>query len=287
MSEHSTSTPFIKGSTQDQYGQIPLKSWTGKVVSFDSQKDQLESGWGWRYKVRIMGDNSDNDTVEEDDLSYAFCLLPTTAGSGGAYKLRSVRISQGDMVYGVYGGDSPRLILGVFPRTSKTSLSGGKFGTLSGFYGSLKNTGIISGEFNEQIGPQTPGLPNEINKSNRAISQREVQSIGVDPENPGPETNMSKKLTPPTTNETKVYEGNIDDNGRREPLGKKQFEYIIKNLSQDNLKEVIEQAELQKFVEPDVAKEMIKLIATGRGDEIYDLYNIGATPINENPGGSP
>ena len=42
MSEHSTSTPFIKGSTQDQYGQIPLKSWTGKVVSFDSQKDQLE-----------------------------------------------------------------------------------------------------------------------------------------------------------------------------------------------------------------------------------------------------
>ena len=44
-------------------------------------------------------------------------------------------------------------------------------------------------------------------------------------------------------------------------------------------------AELQKFVEPDVAKDMIKLIATGRGDEIYDLYNIGATPINENPGG--
>ena len=38
-----------------------------------------------------------------------------------------------------------------------------------------------------------------------------------------------------------MYEGNIDENGRRESLGKKQFEYIIKNLSQDNLKEVIEQ----------------------------------------------
>ena len=66
-----------------------------------------------------------------------------------------------------------------------------------------------------------------------------------------------------------------------------EFEYIIKNLSQVNLEEVIEQAELQKFVEPDVAKNMIKLIATGRGDEIYDLYNIGATPITVNPGGSP
>ena len=287
MSEHPSSSPFINSANKQMYGKMPLQSWVGKVVSYDAQKDQIDDGWGWRYKVRILGDNSDVDQVKDDGLSYAICLLPTTAGSGGAYKLRSVRISQGDMVYGVYGGDGPRLILGVFPRTSKTSLSGGKFGTLSGFYGSLKNTGIISGEFNEQIGPQTPGLPNEINKSNRAISQREVQSIGVDPENPGPETNMSEKLTPPTTNETKVYEGNIDDNGKREPLGKKQFEYIIKNLSQDNLQEVIEQAELQKFVEPEVAKNMIKLIATGRGDEIYDLYNIGATPISENPGGIP
>ena len=84
---------------------IHLKSWTGKVVCFDSQKDQIDEGWGWRYKVRIMGDNSDNDTVDDGELSYAICLLPTTAGSGGAYKLRSVRISQGDMVYGVYGGD--------------------------------------------------------------------------------------------------------------------------------------------------------------------------------------
>ncbi len=28
--------------------------WIGKVVSFDSQADQVTGqGWGWRYKVRI------------------------------------------------------------------------------------------------------------------------------------------------------------------------------------------------------------------------------------------
>ena len=51
-----------------------------------------------------MGDNSNIDNVTDDQLSYAYSLLPTTAGSGGAYKLRSVRISQGDTVYGVRGG---------------------------------------------------------------------------------------------------------------------------------------------------------------------------------------
>ena len=71
------------------------------------------------------------------------------------YKLRSVRISQGDMVYGIYGGDGPRMIL-VFFLEQKDNYYLVKFKTLSGFYGSLKNTGILDGEFNEQLGPKTP-----------------------------------------------------------------------------------------------------------------------------------
>ena len=181
MSEPENSTPFSKESSQDQYGKKPLESWTGKVVGFDSQKDQIENGWGWRYKVRIMGDNSDVDNVTDDQLSYAYSLLPTTAGSGGAYKLRSVRISQGDTVFGFRGGGGPTMIIGVLPRTRSTTLSDAPFGTKSGFYGDLEDNGIISGEFNEQVGPATPGGVPLINKSNRENPKDKVSEIGYDP----------------------------------------------------------------------------------------------------------
>ena len=181
MSEHSQKTPFIKASSQDQYGKIPLKSWVGKVVAYDKQKDQIEDGWGWRYKVRILGDDSNSQNVADEELSYAICLLPTTAGSGAAYKLRSVRISQGDMVYGIYGGDGPRMILGVFPRTRQSTVSSGIFGTLSGFTGSLEDTEILDGEYNEQVGPATPGAtaldPKEWTKATATNPSEKVKEI--------------------------------------------------------------------------------------------------------------
>ena len=71
MSEHPSSSPFINSANSQMYGKMPLQSWVGKVVSFDAQKDQIEDGWGWRYKVRILGDNSDVDRVKDDGLSYA------------------------------------------------------------------------------------------------------------------------------------------------------------------------------------------------------------------------
>ena len=193
MSEPVNSTPFIKASSQDQYGKKPLESWTGKVVGFESQKDQIENGWGWRYKVRIMGDNSDVDNVTDDQLSYAYSSLPTTAGSGGAYKLRSVRISQGDTVFGFRGGGGPTMIIGVLPRTRSTTLSDAPFGTKSGFYGDLEDNGIISGEFNEQVGPATPGGVPLINKSNRNNPKEKVSEIGYDPNDPEIITDTQEK----------------------------------------------------------------------------------------------
>ena len=193
MTEPVNSTPFIKASIQDQYGKKPPELWIGKVVGFDSQKDQIENGWGWRYKVRIMGDNSDVDNVTDDQLSYAYSSLPTTAGSGGAYKLRSVRISQGDTVHGIRGHGGPLTITGVFPRTRNTILSDAPFGTKSGFYGDLEDNGIISGEFNEQVGPATPGGVPLIDKSNRSDASEKVQDIGIDPNIEGTISNTEEK----------------------------------------------------------------------------------------------
>ena len=78
-------------------------TWIGKVVSFDSQADQVTGqGWGWRYKVRIMGDYSEQDGIEDRDVVYAMVMLPVTAGSGAREMMQTPRISQGDTVIGRY-----------------------------------------------------------------------------------------------------------------------------------------------------------------------------------------
>ena len=226
MSEHPSSTPFIDSGSKDKYGKKPLQSWVGKVASYDSQTAQIDQGWGWRYKVRILGDHSDGGSksltvVPDEKLSYAYVLLPTTAGSGGAFKLRSVRISQGDMVYGVHGGDGPRMILGVFPRTRQSTASSGIFGTLSGFTGSLKNTGILDGEFNEQIGPTTPGAsglsPKEWTKATAKNPSEKVKEIvpQVKKKENGEFEEVSEELT--EKNDVKKNAGKVVDPLKWEP----------------------------------------------------------------------
>ena len=171
-------------------------------MSYDAQKEQIESGWGWRYKVRIMGDNTNSDQITDEQLSYAYVLLPTTAGSGGAFKMRSVRISQGDFVYGVRGGGAgaPTMILGVFPRTKNQEEGKGNFKNSTGFYGSLNSDSeILDGEFNEQTGPATPFTDPQGPKNYSKAEQREPsdksEQLGVTPV--GEENiDVNKKLTP-------------------------------------------------------------------------------------------
>ena len=264
MSEHPSSSPFINSANSQMYGKMPLQSWVGKVVSFDAQKEQIEKGWGWRYKVRILGDNSNNDNVEDGELSYALCLLPTTAGSGAAYKLRSVRISQGDMVYGIFGGDGPRIIIGVFPRTRESfAIQGtGKFNTLSGFYGALTNTGIISGEFNEQLGPTTPNTsPIDINKSNRTEADPLPENFG---------------LATPKTAEDKPWDGTGN------PIAINQIKYIIRNGDTDDKIDAVNQGVTQGLIDEDVAKQMIFFLQNKNKQSNEKAIEIGFPPPPEN-----
>ncbi|GIS09131.1 MAG: hypothetical protein CM15mP113_2610 [Pseudomonadota bacterium] len=150
---------FLDSNKKTKYGQHDVQFWIGTVVSYAAQQKQIEEGFGWMYKVRVDGDHSVGaDQIKDEELSYAYCLLPTTAGSGAAFKLRSVRISQGDTVFGLRGGGvgAPRFIIGVFPRTRETKFkSSGNFAALSGFFGALKKNKTLSGEFNDQVGPAT------------------------------------------------------------------------------------------------------------------------------------
>ncbi len=176
---------FSQPNKKTKLGESNVKFFIGKVVGYDKQKEQIEGGSGWYYKVRVLGDHGINDEIPDEQLDYVQSLLPTTGGSGAAYKLRSVRISQGDTVFGIRGGGKggKPFILAVFPRTRNTkTASDGKFATLSGFSGTLSDTGILSGQFNDQVGPKflkgLSGLePGEWTKATATNPSEKVKEI--------------------------------------------------------------------------------------------------------------
>ena len=281
-------TPFTKPNSDSQYGKTPLESWVGTVVSYDSQKEQIEGGWGWRYKVRIMGDNTNTDQITDQQLSYAYVLLPTTAGSGGAFKMRSVRISQGDFVYGVRGGGAgaPTMILGVFPRTSQQSSGSGNFSNTSGFTGGLKKTKTLSGEFNEQKGPATPGVtpldPKEQNLSNRPDPSVNLETVGYDANDSGFIDDAEKKLRPPVTPPSKEWK-------EGDPITSGQIKYILNgktvppaadyNYTDEQITAAIEQAKTQNIISADLAETAIETLNKGDGADVNAVLFKPEIPI--------
>ena len=148
-----------------------ISFWIGKIVNFDAQKAQLsgaggEEYWGWRYKVRIIGEYSENDDVPDIDVHTAVALIPTTGGTGAAGRFATIRLSPGDMVLGAFLAPNKGfpVILSAFGRNQKISEIDGKFAIESGFDATIDPTGITgTQEFsgNSQVDTPTLGGPSK------------------------------------------------------------------------------------------------------------------------------
>ena len=167
------------------FGKTPLIPFVGMVIGFNSQRKQISGlGWGWRYKVRIIGDYSEKDTIKEQDIRYAIVMLPTTAGSGGGGRLTPVRIAQGDMVFGFYanGDDGLPIITGVFPRTRFHALKDFQqsvWDKITGWYGKIQPGVLGRQEINEQGGAATPNLRTTKNKTNGTPGNQNLAQSGA------------------------------------------------------------------------------------------------------------
>ena len=135
----------------------------GTVVEFKDQKEQISGqGWGWRYKVAIMNDySSSTEDIKNSQIDYALALIPNDAGSGAANYAKSLKIRQGDIVYGhkVGGKRGINIILGLFGRTKDTKLGDNRFDAKTGYTDKVtKPDGEVStsGETNEPDGQETP-----------------------------------------------------------------------------------------------------------------------------------
>jgi hypothetical protein len=109
-------------------GQIPDDSyWRGNLnpETFKSEKDI--PGWGYRYKVRIIGlHDKEEETIESDQLPWAQVMYPITAGGGQGGSMQTPNIRQGMFVFGFFldGADQQvPVIMGVLGNNTQTKLS--------------------------------------------------------------------------------------------------------------------------------------------------------------------
>ena len=126
-------------------GKGHFMTWRGQVVDDSFWRDNVnpklhedteESGkskackaWGYRYKVRILGNQTKNKKeVRDEELLMAEVIYPVTAGSGHAGSRQTSNIRMGDFVLGFYedGMDGQRpIIIGVIGNNDNTELCGG------------------------------------------------------------------------------------------------------------------------------------------------------------------
>ena len=158
--------------------------WIGKVVSKKAQKLQLSGkGWGWRYKVRIFGTYSENDNVPDEDVHSATVMFGVTDGSGFAGRLKSCKIAQYDIVFGVYLAPDQNypIIMGLLsPTKAYNKQIESKFNGGSGFDEELEPTQNGQQEFSEQNNVETAKVNADNNNNTGSGEGLEVNQNRID-----------------------------------------------------------------------------------------------------------
>lgn len=103
-------------------GRDGFRWWIGQIPPISAHGKQVEGGgWGNRFKVRILGYHPYSEAdLPNEDLPWAQCLIPTTAGSGAANVSTGVQLQPGDIVLGFFlDGDNAQIpvILATFGRS--------------------------------------------------------------------------------------------------------------------------------------------------------------------------
>tara|TARA_Y100000816_G_scaffold187876_1_gene136686 strand:+ start:4143 stop:4880 length:738 start_codon:yes stop_codon:yes gene_type:complete len=172
--------------------------WIGKVVDIEAQKTTAQGfSWGWRYKVRIFGTYSNSDNIEDKDCHTAMVMLGVTDGSGGAGRTRAVRITQHDIVFGLFMAPDQNfpVIMGVLGRTRKTRNFGGKFGVLTGFTKNLIRGLTENQEFNECDSVNIPKVVENSKQGDgvgREVNETQLEQMGESTT----ESNVNTRIEP-------------------------------------------------------------------------------------------
>ena len=245
----------MANSNTDFYG-LSTNEWIGRVLSYKSQKDQIDgsAGWGYRYRVAIMGSHPHQGSIKDEEITYALVALGVSDGSGAGGRKKDPAISQGDVVLGKFlDGDARQtpIILHVLGRPDTAAPDGtGRFDTKTGYVGSLIKQSLLN-KTSEQGNRETSGnrglnLPVGISPSNskkgkQPTEQLKKQGLNPDKNEVGaikepvneteefiytdPATGIKVKGTKPKSQSTTVAERN---------LKRKLFYNAVQKIKNDN-----------------------------------------------------
>ena len=156
-------------------------------------------GWGYRYKVRIMGVDDhgpkDSDPIPEDQLRWANIMYPVTAGGGQGGSRQTPNIRQGNIVFGFWLDGSDQqvpIIMGILGNNSQTALAKeiGKVeesGVTNTQSGSIAKSGFPNNQEVQKTTEQKPIVPDNALQTSKPKTKEQSQECAAPP--PGVQTN--------------------------------------------------------------------------------------------------
>ena len=129
MSEGSLfNSGFLGASFSWWIGQIaPDSTWRDNILPGKFESVDQITGWGRRYKVRIIGLHDQGETeIASEQLPWAQVMYPVTGGGGQAKSGQTPNLRQGNMVFGFFlDGQEQQVpvIMGVLGNNAQTSLA--------------------------------------------------------------------------------------------------------------------------------------------------------------------
>ena len=219
-----------------------VEFWLGMIVKFDKQKSQTSGmGWGWRYKVRIIGDYSNLDSIEDQEVHTAVALIPTTGGTGGAGKKATIKLTQGDVVFGAFLSPNNNfpVILGALGRTKESfektkQNDNSKFAPISGFTGEQTPGLTQDQEYAGQDQIKTPIIRKATEKGNGKSKATPTEKLSDVKGGNDPNENAVDAAYQPRLNGAKEGKDLWDMEVGESALDSNQRDEIIADMNREN-----------------------------------------------------
>ena len=167
--------------------------WIGQVADDSSWRDNILAGkfkspntipgWGYRYKVRIMGRHDQSEeTIATKDLPWAQVMYPVTAGTGMASAYQTPNIRQGMFCFGFYldPGPAPKvpIIMGLLGNNAQAALKNVIGDDASNFF---PTSGYATGQVEKEAAAQETVPDEDIGVNKAGTSEQEAERAAPSP----------------------------------------------------------------------------------------------------------